>query len=412
MDNNKQFILKYLVDRCLMPSNHALDIINLTEESVTADGYVNRLYRVTDLQTNYSVIVKKILPYIRAYRETDGSIHEVRMGRMRTEIAVLSFMNTLYPGITPEIFHFNESDGIIVMEDLSHMDVLRFGLTDGYTYPQLGSKVGIFLAMLYFYTSDTLITHHCQSVSRRLFYNSEYHKMFGVLFGNNVIATSNRILEPEAYLLHQKLLKDSALQAIISALGERFRYHSDCLVHNDLHASNIMVNGKRVVIFDTEFSGYGPSGLDLGRFTSSMLINYLTLLFRRDLPESQRIALQAYDLSVIQDAFNGFQATIIRLWNENCAESYRLKRNNPEAAYEAIAKHALHYAALGLTCRIPTDNARSCDILRISNSHDLGLFQKRALQIASDMLRNDMFTNIETFIDWLRCYGDIARLNL
>ena len=126
---NRDTIKDYLIQKKIFPENALLNVIDLHEEIQNIEGYVNLIFAVRDLNTNCSVVVKQLLSYIRAFKEADGGDHPVLMERLRTEIAVLTFMGTLYEDIAPDIYLFDEAAGVIVMEDLMDLELLRFELT-------------------------------------------------------------------------------------------------------------------------------------------------------------------------------------------------------------------------------------------------------------------------------------------
>lgn len=400
----------YMETHHFFPENHQLQVVDLHKEITAIEGYVNRIYRVIDTDSGQSVILKQVLPYIRAARESAGDHHPVLMTRLKTEIAVLTFMNTLCPGITPEIYYFDEASGLIVMEDLSHLTLLRFGLTDGCTYPDIGQKIGRFLALLYFHTSDLHLTTHCFEQCRTFFKNDESKRLYDLLFINNPLIASACPLEKEAQSVQQQTARNSHLWTVIRQLGYHYSTCNECLIHNDLHASNIMVDHERVVIIDTEFSGYGPKGMDLGRFTGSLMINYLSLCFRDDLPEKDRIGLQTYLINTLFEMYAAYRDQLRQLWQQYQSESWQLKQCTADTIYDATFKDACLYAVLSLTTRITSDHVRTCDLMKITDKQCLGNLQKRALQMAEyTLLHPDSFKTIDDFISFLRCMADITQ---
>lgn len=193
---NRDTIKAHLIQKKIFPENALLNVIDLHEEIQNIEGYVNLIFAVRDLNTNCSVVVKQLLPYIRAFKEADGGDHPVLMERLRTEIAVLTFMGTLYEDIAPDIYLFDEAAGVIVMEDLMDLELLRFELTAGVTYPDVGKKMGIFLALLFFHTSDLLMTGRKLEGVKHFFYNDESKRLYDLLFVNNVLLCAENPWSP------------------------------------------------------------------------------------------------------------------------------------------------------------------------------------------------------------------------
>lgn len=406
---NRDTIKAYLIQKKIFPENALLNVIDLHEEIQNIEGYVNLIFAVRDLNTNCSVVVKQLLPYIRAFKEADGGDHPVLMERLRTEIAVLTFMGTLYEDIAPDIYLFDEAAGVIVMEDLMDLELLRFELTAGVTYPDVGKKMGIFLALLFFHTSDLLMTGHKLEGVKHFFYNDESKRLYDLLFVNNVLLCAEKPLEPEAEETRQRILSNEKIRARVHALGYKYLNNDECLIHNDLHSSNIMVGPGKVKIIDTEFSGYGPKAIDIGRLTGSMIINYVSWLGYKALPEDKRLAMQAYDLDFMADMYHSFECTMEKLWAENQRVSYRLKVLSCQDVCDSIFQDALQYAVISLITRISSDMALTCDLKRIEK-RELGFIQKRSLEIAEyTLLMTDTFHNIDEFNAFLRCCAGIGQ---
>ena len=61
---NRDTIKAYLIQKKIFPENALLNVIDLHEEIQNIEGYVNLIFAVRDLNTNCSVVVKQLLPYI------------------------------------------------------------------------------------------------------------------------------------------------------------------------------------------------------------------------------------------------------------------------------------------------------------------------------------------------------------
>ncbi|MEG0377098.1 MAG: phosphotransferase, partial [Eubacterium sp.] len=351
----KETVKTYLIEKEIFSKDAHLSVVDLHAELENIEGYVNLIYQISDTKTNHSVIVKQLLPYIRAFREATGEDHPILMERLRTEIAVLTFMGTLCEDIAPDIYLFDEGAGVIVMEDLSDLELLRFELTAGITYEDVAIKLGTFLALLFFHTSDLLMTDRKLTGVKHFFYNDESKRLYDILFVSNVLLDGEKPLEAPAIETQQRILKNEKLQKLIHQLGYKYLNNNECLIHNDLHSSNIMVGPGKVKIIDTEFSGYGPKAIDIGRLTGSMIINYVSLLGRTDLDAEKRRTLQAYDLDFISDLYHSFNLTLEKLWKENLEQSYRLKMLNCKDVCDGIFQDALQYSVISLITRISSD---------------------------------------------------------
>ena len=170
-----------------------------------------------------------------------------------------------------------------------------------------------------------------------------------------------------------------------------------------------MVGPDKVKIIDTEFSGYGPKAIDIGRLTGSMIINYVSWLGYKAVSEDKRLAMQSYDLDFISDMYQSFNRTMEKLWSENREVSYRLKVLSCQDVCDSIFQDALQYAVISLITRISSDMALTCDLKRIEK-RELGFIQKRSLEIAEyTLLMTDTFHSIDEFNTFLRCCAGIEQ---
>ena len=86
------------------------------------DGNINFVYRVTDVHTNYSVIIKHADDFIRS------SMQKASTDRNRIEAAILKLQGELAPGYVPEVYLYDPVMCIIVMEDLKDYENMRYAL--------------------------------------------------------------------------------------------------------------------------------------------------------------------------------------------------------------------------------------------------------------------------------------------
>ncbi|MEF9917854.1 MAG: methylthioribose kinase, partial [Eubacterium sp.] len=120
----KSQVNDYLKAKSIYPQNAQLNIRDLHAVKESIDGFVNLIYHICD-ENGKSVVLKQIVnfPRSRAVEEAKYGVDEdlgnwtLDLARMRIEISVLIFWNSIYPGICPEIYLFDEPNSIIVMED-------------------------------------------------------------------------------------------------------------------------------------------------------------------------------------------------------------------------------------------------------------------------------------------------------
>ena len=77
---------------------------------------------------------------------------------MRFETQALVKHNELAPGLAPEVYHFDNEMSLVVMEDLSALDVMRRPLVARKRFPHFADHISTFLARTLFFTSDLYLT--------------------------------------------------------------------------------------------------------------------------------------------------------------------------------------------------------------------------------------------------------------
>ena len=261
-------VAAYLKEKDLFPEDAHLTVIDLHAVKESIEGFVNLIYHVYD-DNGKSVILKQMLefPRYRIEDEKNNTVEEddagedggwtLDLGRMRSEIAVLIFWNTVCPGICPEMYHFDEANRIIVMEDLMALSLLRFELSRMVKHPHFPEKIGTFFARNLFYSSNLHLTRYKKSEVERFFENPEYDALAPSVFEDNIAISMKREMAPGTETKRKELFDNPKIHAEISCLRENFLANKECLIHTDLHSSNIMINQDDVRIIDGEFGGLG-----------------------------------------------------------------------------------------------------------------------------------------------------------
>ena len=76
------------------------------------------------------------------------------LDRIFFESHALQFQHSAAPGLVPEVYHFDLSDGVLVMNYIAPPAIiLRKGLIQGRVYPDLAEDISTFLARTLFMSS-------------------------------------------------------------------------------------------------------------------------------------------------------------------------------------------------------------------------------------------------------------------
>lgn len=408
----KQDIENYVRRHDLFPKDARLEIISITEDIERAEGFVNLVYRVKNLDTGKSLIIKHVTSYTRARRERGGENRSIYTGRFNGEIRSIILMREIFKNIAPEIYLIDEKLRFIVMEDLGHLETLRLELADGKIYPNFGLTMGGFIAGLRFFTSELFLGANGKRRSER-FFNSDVTKksMVNLYFGDECVlfTQDHNIYEPEARAIHKKIAANLKLKREILQLGMK-SYDNECMCHNDLTAGNVMIDPNEFRIIDFEFAGYGPAFIDMGKVTGSLVLNYVSWLGMPEIPLDKRLAMQKYDLDMIRDLFNGYLYTLKKLFEkyDGTVTGLGLRGTDPERLYKNMFYDALKLGILSAAPRIPNFWTKTWEIARITDKTALGHMQKRFLEIAEyTLINSENFKNIDDFCELVRCCAGV-----
>ena len=189
-------VAAYLKDKDLYPQDAELVVEDLHAIKESIDGYVNLIYHIYD-QNGKSMVLKQIVGEPRSkLDEAAGSknskyMHDwsLDIGRLRSEISVLIFWDSVYPGICPKIYLFDEPRGIIVMEDLTDHSLLRYEHCRMKEHPEFPEKIGRFMARNLFYSSDLHLSRYKKQELEKFFENPEYTALDFFLFADCTIVS-------------------------------------------------------------------------------------------------------------------------------------------------------------------------------------------------------------------------------
>lgn len=259
-----------------------------------------------------AAIVKQALPYVRLV----GESWPLPLTRSFFEYHALTRQQARDPGAVPEVFHFDETQAMVVMEFLSDHIILRQGLIAGRTYPGLGERLGLFLARSLFRGSDLSmptaqkkadVALFCGNVdlcdiTENLVYSDPY---FDAKLNRHTPALDGAVA---------RLRGDLMLKVAAQHLKLDFTARAETMLHGDLHTGSIMVSDSgdyRVI--DPEFATYGPMGFDVGMLISNFLMAYLSQPGHEAAPGA-RADYQDWLLATATEIWATFAAEFARLW--------------------------------------------------------------------------------------------------
>ena len=279
---NRDEVVGYLSHVGLLGSL-AGDPSDVTVREVTA-GNMNRVFIASGPLG--SVAVKQAPPFVQAA----GPEWPIDPARIGAEARAYELLGRLVPDAVPSIVHVDLDRFVMVMEDLSALEVLRDELvrqvqdaTAGRAvsyidFGGVGDVVGRFVGELSLATSAQVLgaSAHAELAAKSA--NAELCRLTTeVVLDEPFRAHEHNWWHPSLDDRVAALYDDAEVQAGVALARDRFENAAQALLHGDLHSGSVMIGStaektQKVTVFDPEFSFVGPIGLDLGLFWSNLAI--------------------------------------------------------------------------------------------------------------------------------------------
>lgn len=272
------------------------------------DGNLNLVFVVKSAEG--ALVVKQALPYLRVI----GESWPLPLKRAFFEYQALVRQKSRAPGFVPEIYHFDESQALIVMEYLADHTILRYKLMAGERVEGLAGAMGRFVAQTAFRGSDLALDIDSRKADTCLFLqNVELCKITESLIFTDPYFPAERNrhtvgLDPVVAMLRE----DTAMKVRVQHFLAKFAGHAETLLHGDLHSGSIMCTDRATRIIDPEFATYGPMGFDLGMLLANFIMAFFSQPAYRNAHNLQ--SYQDWICDVIAEIVSTFEKEFARLW--------------------------------------------------------------------------------------------------
>lgn len=273
------------------------------------DGNLNLVFIVEGAEG--AAVVKQALPYVRLV----GDSWPLPLKRSFFEYHALTRQQARAPGSVPEIYHFDESQALIIMEYLSPHIILRRALIEGRQLPNIAKDIGLFMARTLFRGSDLHMATKGRKADLALFAdNVELCDITeNLVFSDPYFdAKMNRHTSPQLDAIVAELRADRDLKVEAQRMKHIFAANAETLLHGDLHSGSIMVTDTETRMIDPEFAFYGPIAFDVGM----LLANFWMAFFsqRGHEQDGSRDAMRDYLLGVTVETWSVFRVEFSHLW--------------------------------------------------------------------------------------------------
>ncbi|WP_286133862.1 S-methyl-5-thioribose kinase [Bacillus sp. AFS053548] len=280
----------------------------LCESIEIGDGNLNLVFKVNPVGSEKGLIIKQALPYAKVV----GESWPLTLKRATIESNATKIYNELIPLHAPKILEHDEEQAVTVMEDLSHLQILRKGFIEKKSYPFLAEHIGEFLAKSLFFTSDFGTSPAKKKELEYLFNNPDLCDITeNLVYTDPFFNSETNSFEEELTEEIQELWNDADLQIEVAKLKLDFLSKKEALLHGDLHTGSIFVSETETKIIDPEFAFVGPIGFDLGQIQANLLFQLFS-----------RTELKDEIIEHILNIEKVFNETFIRLWEEHSVRPF------------------------------------------------------------------------------------------
>jgi 5-methylthioribose kinase len=388
----KEYIYEPLTEKTAIELALRLDLfeegVSLTCNEI-GDGNLNLVFHIKEEDKARGVIIKQALPYAKVV----GESWPLTLQRNKIENHALKVHGQLVPDLVPELYYFNESLALTVMEDLSHLQIARKGLIDGNEYPLLSEHIGIYLANTLFYTSDFGMNQQEKKLLAKEFVNPELCKITeDLVFTDPFYDHDTNNFELELTSVVEDLWKDEGVKLEVAKLKQKFLTAGEALVHGDLHTGSIFASTTETKVIDPEFAFYGPFGFDIGQFIANLLLNAISK------EEKQRDSLYNHVIKT----WDVFSSTFSTLWEQEGSEIFTKINGYLDYTLHEIFEDTLGFAGCELIRRT-IGLAHVADLDGIQNDERRINAKTQALLLGRSLInKRKEIKSIEQLVDYVR----------
>lgn len=349
------------------------------------DGNLNYVFHIKDTNGDKGLIIKQALPFAKVV----GESWPLTLKRALIEANALQKQAEFAPGLVPTVYAIDEDLAITVMEDLSHLTIVREGLIQLESYPNLSAHIGNYLAQTLFHTSDFALHPFEKKQLVTDFSNPELCKITeDLIFTDPFFNRDTNDFEIELSDEVEAIWNNSVLKLEVAKLKNSFMTEAEALLHGDLHTGSIFASETETKVIDPEFAFYGPIGFDVGLFMANLIVQTITR------ENEDRVTI----LKHIEQTWEVFSSTFLELWNTKGIDSYKDTDGFKEYYLEKVFRDTLGFAGCELVRRtiglahVKDLDGIENDTLRIDS-------KKRTLHIGQQLiLKRNEITSIQAVI--------------
>ncbi|MDR1790983.1 MAG: phosphotransferase [Propionibacteriaceae bacterium] len=321
-------------------------------DNLEGEGFVNHLYRVSG--NSRAVIIKQAKPYLSFW----GPAEYVPLTVSRSAIEANSYL--LRAPITGEhqlpVLLVDPENNLFVQECWQRPTV-RSWWKRGIELPRFPVQIGSYIARNSFFTSAAYVGPDAHRQLDAAFTNSPMRSLMeGILFDfDNLHPVADAFEKITDF--RPVVLSDPELRGQLEALRDIYNGRAECLVHGDLHTSNIMYEGERMIVFDMEYTHMGAFSTDLGYLLGGFISPYLAVPYRHDLPLDARRSFGRRVLASMTTVVDTYLRVFSSLFAAYAQPGYRDQPGYLDQLFADLVPNVIGLAGTQLLSRVMVPGA-------------------------------------------------------
>ena len=353
-DLNPETVIEYIKAYTnIFPAEAILDVYEIGGEEDDGDGFVNHIYRIWD-KTGKSVILKQAKPYMRIF----GKAAKLTTKRNQTEAAIIKLRAAITPEYLPEMYHVDPQNNLFVYEDCSRLKIMRFELIKGKSFPEFPKKIGEYIAKSNFYTSEIYLDQIAHKALECKFMNPEMRQIMETGQFLKRYPSDNEKLEkisevdPNHLAMAELFWDKREVRVELLKLRAIYMKRSECLVHGDLHTSNIMIGENEMKVIDMEYSFMGPLSSDTGYLIGNLIYEYIAWFHHTKGTRESRKAYRKEIMGYISAVVNEYIRVYSECWDKDAKPIYRGYPEYREVVLKNYIKEVCGFAGCQIVSRV------------------------------------------------------------
>ena len=368
------------------------------------DGNVNYIFRVLDVNSGKSVIIKHAGPTARI---SDAFV--LSTDRARIEANMLMLEHKLAPGFVPVVYKYDDVMRCFVMEDLSDHVIMRNALIKHQTFPLFADHITTFMVNTLLLTTDVVVDHKEKKALVKKYINPDLCEITEDLVYTEPFTDykkRNDVFSPNLEWVTQNIYEDKGLRLEAAKIKFDFLTNSQSLIHGDLHTGSIFIKPDSTKIIDPEFAFYGPIGYDTGNIVANLIFAWASGDATMD-AKAERTRYLVWVEQTLVEVVDMFRAKFNKCWDENVSEISAKEPGFREWYLNSILRDTAAVTGLEL-CRRIIGLAHVKDITSISDEKARVQAERICLTAAKDYIKNR--ENYQSGADFLNTLKKTATL--